>query len=261
MEDLRSSIKEAVEFIQDSYDGTYFLGFSGGKDSIVVQHLVKKSGVPYEAYYSCTTIDPPEVTRFIRQYYPDVIWLYPRKSFIKLIGPKNPPLRSCRWCCEELKKKPSWKHPLRHRIMGIRHEESPRRSRYPKINQFEKLGITMYYPIIEWKEWMIWEYIERFKLPYPSLYDKGFDRLGCIVCCYHTSKQHEMYRERWPGLFKAFEHAVHRWYDKRKGQEKDLANPSAAAFLEDWYKGKASWYQKPEKQEEANVCANDQRPV
>lgn len=39
----------------------YWLAFSGGKDSIVIKKLAQLSGVKFEARYSNTTIDPPEL--------------------------------------------------------------------------------------------------------------------------------------------------------------------------------------------------------
>ena len=38
----------------------YYVAFSGGKDSITVLDLVRRSGVKYDAHYSLTTVDPPE---------------------------------------------------------------------------------------------------------------------------------------------------------------------------------------------------------
>ena len=55
----------------------YYLAFSGGKDSICCYHLAKMAGVKFTAYYNMTTIDPPQVTRFIRENYPDVEWNKP----------------------------------------------------------------------------------------------------------------------------------------------------------------------------------------
>ena len=52
----------------------YFLAFSGGKDSQCIYHLAKMAGVKFEAHYSVTTVDPPELVRFIKKEYPDVIW-------------------------------------------------------------------------------------------------------------------------------------------------------------------------------------------
>ena len=48
----------------------YYVAFSGGKDSIVVYDLVKRAGVKHDTHFSVTTVDPPEVLQFIRNYYP-----------------------------------------------------------------------------------------------------------------------------------------------------------------------------------------------
>ena len=39
----------------------YYLAFSGGKDSQAVYHLCREAGVKFDAHYSLTTVDPPEV--------------------------------------------------------------------------------------------------------------------------------------------------------------------------------------------------------
>ena len=50
----------------------YYLAFSGGKDSVVVKALCDMAGVKYDAHYSVTSVDPPELVWFIKEYYPDV---------------------------------------------------------------------------------------------------------------------------------------------------------------------------------------------
>lgn len=47
----------------------YFLAFSGGKDSQCIYHLAVMAGVRFEAHYSVTTVDPPELVRFIKKDY------------------------------------------------------------------------------------------------------------------------------------------------------------------------------------------------
>ena len=56
----------------------YYLAFSGGKDSVVIKALADMAGVKYDAHYNVTSVDPPELVRFIKEKYPDVMWEYPR---------------------------------------------------------------------------------------------------------------------------------------------------------------------------------------
>lgn len=82
----------------------YFVGFSGGKDSVVVKALCDMAGVKYDAHYSVTTVDPPELVRFIKAQHKDVSFDLPEMSMRQLIIKKQmPPTRIMRYCCEFLK--------------------------------------------------------------------------------------------------------------------------------------------------------------
>ena len=221
--------------------------FSGGKDSIVTARLAQMSGIDYRLVYSNTTIDPPAVQQFIRKEYPQCAWVRPKESFWKMIPKRNPPLYHARWCCTALKKEPSWKLPERNRIMGIRAEESKRRDNYNRINHYTgyRQDHIHYYPILDWPEWVVWEFIEREGLKYPDLYER-FDRLGCVVCPMRRRAELEKWMEIYPGYFKAFEAACRKWYKKRVGQGRTMAYSNAEEFVKAWYKAdrKVSWYDK-----------------
>lgn len=93
-------IENSLEFITASLKdkGELFVGFSGGKDSIVTADLMKRSGLPYKLYYSVTGIDPPEMVKFIRKQYPECQFLRPNKTFWHSMLTKNPPGKLSRWC-------------------------------------------------------------------------------------------------------------------------------------------------------------------
>lgn len=133
--DLGDYIKESIDFLrQHEPPEGYFVGFSGGKDSITTLELCRLAGVKHQTFYTYTTIDPPEVVRFIRAHYPQVHWLRPAKSFFACVATNAPPLRMQRWCCDHIKEKPSWNVPLETRLFGIRAEESVGRAERGRIN-------------------------------------------------------------------------------------------------------------------------------
>lgn len=228
----------AIEFIREHEpsDG-YYVGFSGGKDSIVTKNLMIQSGVKFTSYYSATGIDPPELTAYIREHHPEVIWLKPITPFFKGILKKQFPTKFRRWCCVELKERAGKNIPLKHRVMGIRAEESWKRAIRPNPDYHKKQKHWLYKPIFHWREWEIWEYIERHKLPYCSLYDEGFDRLGCVICpwlCNPNSKKLELHRQRWPKKYAAFERVMAEYF-RRKGD--NLREKTAEELIANWYRG------------------------
>lgn len=239
--------QEAISFLQENCHGLPLLVCtSGGKDSIVITKLMDMAGLPYTLQSTLTGIDPPEVIQFIRRYYPECKFVRPRQSFWHLITTHNPPAgtgRGIKWCCTKIKEYPSYANPIKHRILGIRAEESPARAKYGRINQVKEQ--THYHPIFDWKEWHIWEFIEAHNLPYPVLYDEGLDRLGCVICPNHHNR-HELYRNRYPKHFQCFEKYVRIWWDKRVGQGKDMWYDTVEEFLENWYKGKFYYYKPKE---------------
>lgn len=213
-------VREACDFLcQHEPEGGYYLGFSGGKDSIVAERVARLAGVTFHAGYSVTRIDPPEVVRFIRAHYPNVEWRWPTMTMWEGIKKKSPPLRMQRWCCDVLKKNPAKDTPYAARILGIRSEESFRRRQRPRFDPAGSMGQVEVKPVFHFKEWQVWEFIDRYRLSYPNLYDEGFDRLGCVVCpflyAHGNLKPMEKHKARWPGIYKTFEHVTREWFEER----------------------------------------------
>lgn len=89
------------------------------------------AGVKFDAHYHVTSVDPPELIRFIRANYPDVIWDFPRDENGNRITMWNlipqrlmPPTRFVRYCCRELKESNG---DGRMVVTGVRWAESVRR--------------------------------------------------------------------------------------------------------------------------------------
>lgn len=141
---MKEKVKLAIERIQgfadiaekhhdDDGNGGYYLAFSGGKDSVVVKALMDMAGVNYQAFYRVTSVDPPELVRFIKEKHPDVKFNIPRDKDGNRITmwnliPKHlmPPTRIVRYCCSDLKESGG---DGRFTVTGVRWAESSNRSR------------------------------------------------------------------------------------------------------------------------------------
>lgn len=209
----KTKVEVAIDRIQtfEPPEG-YFLAFSGGKDSIVIFDLAIKACAKFDAHYNKTGIDPPELVFFIRENYPDVIYEKPLENIFHLVERKGLPRRNARFCCEYLKE-----HSGGGRIVltGIRWQESWRRRRRSMVETCRWVKAKSFlHPIIDWTTAEIWEYIRRNELPYCSLYDEGFRRLGCVLCPMTTARQAQIDKERWPKIADAWFRAWERFYAK-----------------------------------------------
>jgi phosphoadenosine phosphosulfate reductase len=231
-------IQEAIEFLrQNEPPEGYDVKFSGGKDSIVMYDIVKQSGVKHVTYYNFTTIDPPELTRFILKEYPEVKWLRPKKNFFQYVRQIGLPTITRRWCCTMLKHGIDDKRASIHKICGIRAEESRGRAERGRINVFKKgKKRIIYSPIFYFNEGDVWDYIDDRKLPYSSLYDEGFSRIGCVICPFACRKGViEKYKNRWSNIYEIFERVVAECFEKDRKFYEDRGIFSAKEYLQLWY--------------------------
>lgn len=190
----------------------YYLAFSGGKDSIVIKKLTEMSGVKFDSHYSVTTIDPPELIYFIRKYHKDIIWEHPDRPFLKVLETKGFPRRQSRWCCAVYKENGG---VGRFVITGIRKEESNKRAGRKMVEVCIKDKTKKFMNVIvDWTEKDIWEFIRKYKLPYCELYNKGFDRIGCLFCPMQYDRKREL--KLYPKYAKLFIKAFKKLYENRK---------------------------------------------
>ena len=126
---LRKAEKLALAY--GGGDKGYYLAFSGGKDSQALYHIAELAGVKFDAHMNLTSVDPPEVIRCVKQTYPEVDLIKPKKSIYQLAVEKHilPSMR-VRWCCAEYKENTG---SGRVTLIGIRHQESSRRAKRNEV--------------------------------------------------------------------------------------------------------------------------------
>lgn len=252
---LRRGERLALEF--DPENG-YYLSFSGGKDSQVLYHVAKMAGVKFKAHMNLTSVDPPEVIRFIRKEYPDVVLHTPPMSIYNLAKRKGClPTRTMRWCCKELKEK-SRDGDNGVRLLGIRKEESVRRKNREEIeidsyklkttlDQWDEHEEIMHQcnigkdrllisPIIHWTEKEVWGFLNAHKISHCSLYDEGFSRIGCILCPMASYNRKLIEIQRWPHVKRQWLEII-QWLIDNKWRKRYL--DSAQLSFEWWISGKS----------------------
>lgn len=214
---LRKSEKMALRL--DPKNGFYNT-FSGGKDSQCLYHLVKLAGVEAKTHMNLTSVDPPEVIRFVKNEYPDVELIKPKMSIYEMAEKKHLlPTRRFRWCCYEFKETSGGGKVT---LIGVRKQESARRAKRREVSttikgkrneetfdqwsEHEEQMVTcvggkdkiLVSPILEWAERDVWEFLNSNNIPHCELYDQGYTRIGCICCPMSQYRQKIKEIKRWP---------------------------------------------------------------
>lgn len=261
-ESLKKKIEYSIELLRKSEKMTirldpengFYLAFSGGKDSQALYHIAQMAGVKFKAHMNLTSVDPPEVIRFVKKQYPDVELIKPKMSIYDMALKKHIlPTMRLRWCCAEFKEMSG---AGKVTLIGIRKEESARRSKREEVSinikgkrteetfdqwsEHQEKMVTcvggkdkiLVSPIIHWAERDVWEFLnDVVKVPHCELYDEGYTRIGCILCPMSNRKSKLRDIERFP-------HAKRRWIqtiEKLKNAGYINKNFDDAEFAFEWW--------------------------
>jgi len=254
---LTEKIKSAIALIKSleamalsMSDEGFYVCFSGGKDSIVMERLFQMAGVKYKNHYNNVTIDPPELVQFIKREYPSTVWHNPKKHLTSMMADVGmPPTRLARWCCLHYKEQGG---AGSFQATGVRATESARRKGLWKTINKDRGGSGLIFcPIVYWTDTDIWNFIRQNEMKYCSLYDEGFKRLGCIGCPM-ADKQRVAQFKRWPKYEAMWRRGFKSMFEKYKGLPKKNGQPRSMERFnsaEEWF----DWWMETE-----NVNDTDQ---
>jgi phosphoadenosine phosphosulfate reductase len=227
------TIRKAEPLALKYQDYGFHLAFSGGKDSQVIYELCKMAGVKFRPVMQVTTLDPPELMKFVRKNYPDVIMERPEINFYKLIVKKKSlPTKMIRYCCQYLKEQSGGNTVT---ILGIRRSESNKRAKRNELeisnrkysntldqfnidNQNQILCIKgkdkiLLSPIINWTNSDVWGFIRNNNIEYCELYDRGYHRIGCMFCPMACVRVKQLDRKNYPGVEKLIKKSIQKLCD------------------------------------------------
>ncbi len=191
--------------------------------------------------------------------YDKSIWALMKKQ-------RFPPMRNMRYCCKHLKERRSSEYGDAMLATGVRKAESVSRKKYRSeleiqgdtrdavthLNpydqdgeiemdtfracfdnpEWDRDGLWTLNPIAEWPDTWLWDYSAEAHLEQCTLYQEGFDRLGCIGCPMAGECGRRREFERWPG----FERLWRKAFD-------DLVSLRAELGLAQKFSSGAEWFE------------------
>lgn len=205
---------EIVRFVKQTENVTII------RPGITIKEVLNKYGFPLISKEQARNIRQARTTKSEKLRN---IRLYGTNSKLGLLYGKiadrwkpliNAPFMVSEQCCECLKKRPLHRYERETGevpIIGTMATESRRRMllyiNRGGCNSFDGNHIACY-PISIWTDADIWAYLQKFKVPYCELYDKGAARTGCMFCGFgahmEKSSRFELLYDLHPKAYAAF---------------------------------------------------------
>lgn len=187
---LAQKVKKAHQVIRESSKKwpakSIFIAWTGGKDSTVLLHLVREvfnGKVPYKVFFNDSTLEFPEIYKFVKKlkkdWKLDLLWIKHLPEDLKAYkktADKEQKMEIMRIAKINAINFALPKYKIKSFMSGIRLDEHEARSKEKVFSP--RSTHTRVHPILDFTIDDIWAYIKKYKVPYVSLYDKGYKSLG-----------------------------------------------------------------------------------
>ncbi len=236
----------AYPFIREAYEKypkrLHLISFSGGKDSTVVSHLVRKAlnNPSILHIFGDTTLELPKTYEYIEKFKeknpmtPFLDEKNEENNFFEMCEEIGPPSRVKSWCCSIFKTGPMGttlsnfdEYVLT--FLGIRRPESSSRSKYKRISQSPKMiKQNVALPMVDWLDIDVWLYLFTENVSFNFSYRQGFARVGCWVCPHNSD---------WSTFLSSVYNSkeYYRWYDFLINFAKQIGKKDYKDYIGDGY--------------------------
>lgn len=195
----------------DQFGSEVVVAFSGGKDSLLVLHLIREHYPGVTVAFSNTGVEYPETRAFVSQIAEEwalnLVTLHPyKKNFWQCVkeygfsGKKGKAHSPHSRCCYYLKEMPMKLAIKKNGWLAIFTGQTASESRVRMFVARDKgtcyfardYGAYKINPILWWTEQEVWDFTNQEGLPHNPLYDMGAHRVGCMPCTAYLNWEEEM---------------------------------------------------------------------
>ncbi len=202
-------IPEALTVLADKYQGMVVFSSSFSNEDQAITHIIFSNNIPIKIFTLDTGrmfAETYSVWSSVLEKYKKPIHTYSPKTeaIQELLNSKGPSsfyesVPNRKECCYIRKVEPL-KRALKGNkvwITGIRSEHSASRRELPQVEWDEENNIIKYHPLLYWSAQEVNAFIANNRIPYNSLYDKGYGSIGCAPCTRAIKPGEDVRAGRW----------------------------------------------------------------
>ena len=216
---------------------------SGGKDSTITTYLVRSICPDVKIIFNNTSLDCADTYLHIKKE-DNLTIINPKEGFYQWRERINfIPTRFTRACCGIFKEGAMIDYLDKDDkylfFMGMRNQESSRRSSYGDKWKNHKWGNREWdaiLPIRKWTEFQIWLYAIQKNIDINPKYKKGYSRVGCAIACPYYTKSTWILDKYWyPKLYKRWQNILIE--DFRRNNKDLIMNCTEEEYITCWNGG------------------------
>ena len=216
---------------------------SGGKDSTITTYLVRSICPDVKIIFNNTSLDCADTYLHIKKE-DNLTIINPKEGFYQWRERINfIPTRFTRACCGIFKEGAMIDYLDKDDkylfFMGMRNQESSRRSSYGDEWKNHKWGNREWdaiLPIRKWTEFQIWLYAIQKNIDINPKYKKGYSRVGCAIACPYYTKSTWILDKYWyPKLYKRWQNILIE--DFRRNNKDLIMNCTEEEYITCWNGG------------------------
>ncbi len=203
------SAQEILKYFIEEYEGKVALGSSLGAEDQVLTDMIARIDKSTKIFTLDTGRVFPETYQTLHEtnekYGINVEVYFPNSEKVeRMVNEKGinlfyESIENRKMCCDVRKIE-----PLRRAmadvdvwVTGIRREQSITRI-LTEVVEFDPInGKIKINPLLEWTEDDLWEYINKYDVPFNKLHEKGFPSIGCEPCTRAIKEGEDVRAGRW----------------------------------------------------------------